>query len=100
MRRCAPYRRAARMGATMKRILVGTIFGVVFGVALSDARAAVLCTSKHGLVHARESCRRKEKQLDPTQLGIVGAPLPGPPGPRGATGDDGPPGPVGPAGVA
>jgi hypothetical protein len=71
-----------------------------------EASALVLCRKNNGAVLAREVCRRRERVVDPVELGMVGptgatgpAGLTGPPGTTGATGAAGGAGPTGPTGT-
>jgi hypothetical protein len=61
----------------------------------NEAMALVICARRSGNLVLRAACKRKETQVDLSQLGPTG-----PRGPQGAQGPTGSTGPTGPAGVA
>ncbi|HXJ36069.1 MAG TPA: hypothetical protein VMS22_18715 [Candidatus Eisenbacteria bacterium] len=63
-------------------LLVATV--ALAGVALRDARGDVLCVKRSGQVVERTACRKRERAIDETAVGLVG--------PAGADGIAGPTG--------
>ncbi len=59
-------------------------------LAVTAARADVLCKRRNGAVVVRTACKKKETALDLAQFGVVGPT--GATGPQGASGPAGPPG--------
>src|SRR5262245_53387147 len=76
--------------------------------SVTEATALVLCRAPDDSLKVRDSCKRRERRVDPAALGLQGPPGPtgpggligpvGPPGPPGSPGPTGPPGSPGPPG--
>jgi hypothetical protein len=70
----------------VRRAVLAVGLAVVVG-GTAPSHADVLCTTRSGALRVRSACKRREKPVDITTLGPVGAP--------GAPGDPGPPAPAG-----
>jgi len=72
-------------------VAVGVLAALAGAVSQEAASAAVLCQKASGVLCVRDpACKRKETQVTPASIGIVG--------PSGPQGNLGPAGPTGPAG--
>lgn len=70
----------------MRRAVLAVGLAVVVG-GTAPSHADVLCTTRSGALRVRSACKRREKPVDITTLGPVGAPgAPGDPGPPAAAG--------------
>jgi len=67
---------------TNRALTLAVAVSLVVGAPL---HAAVLCAKKKGGLSVRDVCRKKETQVDPAALGLVGPQ--GPPGPQGPAGN-------------
>ena len=76
----------------MRKIIVNSmVFAAVVLLFSGPSWADVLCQKKNGILTARSTCKKKESQVDPATLGLVG-----PPGAKGDKGDKGDTGSAGP----
>ena len=76
------------------------LLGLAVLIAAPAVEARVVCEKPSGVLTVREACKRKERQVDLSALGVAGpSGLPGAPGPQGPPGPAGAPGPAGPGQV-
>ena len=76
----------------MRHNLLLVVVGLLLTLS-SYANAEMFCREQNGAVFVREECRKAETRLNPTALGLAGAPGPkGEKGERGPRGRQGPPG--------
>lgn len=76
------------MSVGRRAIVVATL--ATLAASASAVRAETLCVKGSGKIVVRESCKKRERAVDPQALGLVGAT--GPAGPAGTPGADAPAG--------